>query len=205
MSITGEQIELINGSLLGDGCLSPRKNRKNTRFSILRKLGDLEYLKWQYNFVEDLCLTGIKNKENFDKRTNKTYYSCYFCTVANDDLTKISNKWYNNGKKVIPNDLILTPLILGVWFLDDANIKFTSSEKAIRITFSTQSFSKEDVYFLQNLLQDKFCEYFGVYKNNNGYVIGCSTNPAKKILGYIKDFIPYEVLPRKTSYYDLIK
>lgn len=202
MDLNSTQFELINGSLLGDGCLAPRKHRKNTRFVILRKLDDIDYLKWQFSFMENLCKTGIKSKFYFDKRTNKTYGSCYFATIANEQLTNISKKWYHDGGKHIPVDLELTPLCLGIWFLDDGNIRYTSSKKALQLTFATNCFLEQEVKMLSQKLQDKFGGYFGVYSNSNKYVISCSTKPAINILKYISPVIPKNILPRKTIYLD---
>lgn len=199
MKINKLQKQIIVGSLLGDGCLAPRKNRKNTRFSILRKLDDLEYLSWQFSFLKDLCGTGIKTKSYFDNRTNKIYKSCYFTTLSSAELTFISNEWYCNGKKQVPN-IVLTPLVLGIWLLDDGHINYTSSDKAIKITLSTNGFSHNDVIKLSKKLSDKFGGYFGVYPNKKNYVISCCTKPAIKLLKYISKVIPKHLMPRKTSY-----
>lgn len=200
MKIDKVQKQIIEGSLLGDGCLAPRKNRKNTRFSILRKLDDLIYLEWQYSHLKDLCKTGIREKSYFDKRTCKTYKSCYFTTLSSDELTSISQKWYYSGKKIVPDDIVITPLMLGVWFLDDGHIRYTSSNKAIQITFSTNGFTYDEVNKLSNMLSNKFGGYFGVYPNNKNYVISCCTKPARKLLKFISKAIPSNLMPRKMIY-----
>lgn len=204
MQLTTKQRQLIIGSLLGDGTLAPRKNRKNTRFSIVRSIKDIDYLEWQYSFLEEWCIAGIKKQSNYDKRTKKIYHRCYFCTLAKEQLTKISKEWYFKGKKCLPKQLKISPLCLAVWFLDDGSIRYTSSNSAIQMTFSTQSFTRIEVEKLAKLLTEKFGGYFGVYPNQKGYVISCSTGPAKKILRYIRPVTPANILPRKTKFFSFL-
>ena len=199
--LNSSQKELINGSLLGDGSLAPRKNRKNARFQILRKIQDIEYLKWEFSFLKDFCKPEISTTSIRDKRTNKIYDRCSFSTVANEQFTTISKKWYVDGKKHVPKNLKLTPLCLGIWLLDDANIRFTSSKKAMQLTFATHCFDKKEVEILAKKLQNKFGGYFGLYKNCNGYCISCSTKPIIKILKYISSAIPKDIMPRKTNFF----
>lgn len=137
-------LEILNGSMLGDGCLYKHKNAINAQFCYTSKLYQhVEYVTkpfWDYK-----CGDGIKETVVHDKRTNKDYKRYEFKTVVSESLTKEYNRWYPDNIKHIPEDLVLTPLTCLIWYIGDGclfgNNKCTSQE----IKIATDCFEKDEL------------------------------------------------------------
>lgn len=69
MELTKEQNEILNGILLGDGCLFVGKSNRYPLLTISRASKDLEYLKFQAGIFQDLCSKKLIILDNkFDKK-----------------------------------------------------------------------------------------------------------------------------------------
>lgn len=135
------QKEVLYGALLGDGSLVTHKNSKNSYFGYLSKSKQhVEYVMGYFSVY--LTSSGIYNTQYFDKRTNNLYYRSSARTYSNEAFTEEKMRWYINNKKIIPNDLILTPLTCLVWYIGDGSICHSKNTQYIKI--ATQCFSKED-------------------------------------------------------------
>lgn len=62
--------------------------------------------------------------------------------ISSVPLFDIYSLWYPNNKKIVPQNLVLTPNILLHWYLGDGSLSFGS------FYISTQSFTKEENLFL---------------------------------------------------------
>lgn len=90
-----------------------------------------------------------------DRRTGKTYVQNRITTKVSDYLTSIYPLWYNNGKKVVPEDLAINSEVLLWWYLGDGHLhKKKNRPNYRRICLSTDSFSDEEIQRLIELLQD---------------------------------------------------
>lgn len=164
--ITQEELEILNGLMLGDGCLEKHKNGTNASLRITRASKDKEYLIFHKNKLINLPYCKIRDRENLDKRTNKIYYSSILSTRVSAELTLLYNKWYIGGVKIIPKDLELTPIVLATWFADDGNIIVNKGR--YRIKLSTHGFTYDEVIFLQLLILKTFKINMSIYKDNSG-------------------------------------
>lgn len=141
---TEKQLEVLQGCLLGDGCLSIHKNSKNANFSYTSK--SKEMVEYVYQYFKDLIsLEGVKYSERYDKRTNKIYIQYQIKTFTHPAFTKIYNKWYINGVKHIPKDLILTPIVCLLWYLGDGSLIKVKNKHSMRINFATHCFEKKEI------------------------------------------------------------
>jgi len=194
------QKEAFIGSMLGDGHLS--LNGKNALYRILRSIKDDSYLMYEASLFKNLLTQvsnfGIKYSSYFDKRTCQTYYSCYFATQSNSVFTEQHKAWYNlvDDKyiKTIPNDIKLSSLTMAHWFADDGTIKTPNLPYRFIINFATDGFTKEEVFFLKNLLIDRYNEKFNVCNKNNKFFISAYDSASRAI---IKDIDPVFKLSRK--------
>jgi predicted transcriptional regulator len=171
---TEHQSQLIVGSLLGDANLSTAQESWNWRFekrqSKLDKCGvdKISYMQWHDRTLSEWGLgvkeSVFKNKNKFKENTTlkKDEYQYYqFSTHAHPIITKLAKKWYKteNGVwvkndlgriiKIISNDIILTPLSLCVWLMDDG---FCYPKDANAI-LCTHGFTFEEVDFLVDRLK----------------------------------------------------
>lgn len=144
--LSAKQLEIIIGSLLGDGHLTtPSKKTFNSYFQEEHCVAQEEYCRWKYEQLQP-----------FSKRffANRTRASCVLRTSCYPILTALEQRWYKrdeNGNrelnkndkkiKIIPPDLQLTPLSLAVLYLDDG----TNIPKRRSITIATHAFEKENL------------------------------------------------------------
>jgi hypothetical protein len=193
-SLSELQKEFITGCLLGDAWISNIKyGRKNPSFGIDRKQDDLDYLQWQYKFVENLCSRQIKIKNRLNKSTNKTQKHCLFETRYLSSLLELRKLWYPNEKKIVPNNLKLTKLVMQIWYCDDGNLEIISPT-SFRIKLSTHGFSKNECKFLISLLEQRYnCKGFSLvkdHKNKKQYCIRINHKSSIIVLNDLKENFP---------------
>lgn len=198
--LTNEQINFLDGLMLGDASIVyPSKNRSlYPRLTLRRQSLDKDYMYWQYNLFKDFYNSEPKYMEIFDKRTSKYYNAFSLLSKTGKIFKDYHNIWYPNGKKIIPQDLQLTPLSLLIWFLDDGCVVNTS-KNGLTIKFSTEGFSKEEVIMLSSIIKNFSEAELNVYKNGNGFILKGSTLEAIKIIKIIDPIFP-ECMQRKRTW-----
>ena len=72
------------------------------------------YVDWKYQQLADFVRTPPKARKG-----NGARIAYRFTTRSLPELTPFYKWWYSSGHKVVPKDLVLDPLILAVWFMDD--------------------------------------------------------------------------------------
>lgn len=213
--MTDRQIEIITGSMLGDGFLRAvgRHNVKNSYYIEAHSLKQQSWLEWKANELQPLS-PPIKFKEvQGRKRENgkiiadptKKLKECRLQTLSHVRLTELEKKWYlrdNEGNyilneqnrriKTIPNDLKLTPLIITVWFLDDGS----NDQLKRRAVFNTQSFTKSETSFLCDKLNE-FNIHCGIAKNKDNYVIITKTSSYLDLISLISEYLPTQDMQYK--------
>jgi len=191
--LTPEQIDILNGLMLGDGHLGLANRSVNARLVVRRAIKDESYLFWQYDKFKEFCSdNSIRRYSNYLKKTNKNYEGISFRTLSNPLFTEFYKKWYNKIK-IVPNDLKLNQLTVLIWFLDDGCITRSSSGK-LALKFSTEAFSKDEVLFLLELLNKRYSGFKINGKVINGY--------DKPVMSFIEDINPIflECMSRKATW-----
>lgn len=206
-----EQRQIVIGSLLGDGHLWLGDRCINPYFCINRSLKDQEYLKWEAKKLENyLGNNGVSFYDIFDKRTQKIYKRISLRTRADSEFLLFFNEWYPNKKKIIPDNLTLTPLIVAIWFADDGHISRRLSLRKdgkncqmghYEGSIATNGFMYDEVIRVKKLLESVTDGEFSITETknnkNSGAVIKFTTKTAIKLIKYIKDVFP--PLYRKSS------
>jgi recombination protein RecA len=108
--ISQRQIELIIGSLLGDAYLV--KTTKGFAFRVNHGLKQKEYVDWKFTILENLV----------NSPPNSSVNCYYFRTVSHPYFEYLRYKFYPEGKKILPLDLVeqnFTPFAVAVWIMDD--------------------------------------------------------------------------------------
>jgi hypothetical protein len=191
--LTSLQQEILIGHLLGDGGLQIGTRNINARFKIQRKLEDKDYLLWSADHFKDFTSdNGVREKARFDDRTQKTYFSITLQTNVHSLFTKYYHQWYPEGKKIVPKDIVLTPLTIAVWFADDGWVQQVYN-KGLVLEFSTKGFRKNDVDFLYDQLINLYGDKIYLYKasEKEQWVIKITdTQTSKKIFRDIDSVFP---------------
>ena len=141
ITLTKEQNSLLNGLLLSDGYIINRDNLFGITSSSLQFV---EYVKSIFP-NEIWSSTKIFKTEYFDKRINKTLTE-YYIRSHNNLFLSLKEKWYQNGKKIIPNDIIIDKECLLTWYLGDGCLQHHKNKKSTDgIKLCTNSFDKNDI------------------------------------------------------------
>jgi recombination protein RecA len=144
------QREIIRGSLMGDGNLSPSRHTESmgVRFRLGHGLKQEAYLKWKARFFENVPHTFYADKKSV-KLDLTPLPELYGMRVA----------MYKNGKKVLSSDFLaaLTPLSLAIWYQDDGHldIRNKAGDKG-RIDIVVQAMAPESRGALKSLLKERY-------------------------------------------------
>lgn len=141
---------VITGCLLGDAWLKRFNINSNTSYPYFIKKNKyrehIEYVaKYFYESYDNYITTEIKN--------SSTYY--IFRTHVSDTLMTIYKKWYINGTRQPPDDIILNNISVLHWFMDDGSTYLrrpTSSIKQVVTTLSCEGFDINKIELLESKL-----------------------------------------------------
>ena len=140
-SLTQFQRSLIIGTLLGDGYLRIIKGRKDAFLEINHSIRAKDYVDWKYVRLKNIVLTPPKARKG-----NGTRVAYRFYTRQHPELSELQRNFYNSGKKRIPK-IILDPIMLAIWFMDDG-----SKCRECDVYLNTQQFSLTDQHKLVRML-----------------------------------------------------
>ena len=144
------QREIIRGSLMGDGNLSPSriKDSMGTRFRLGHGLKQKVYLEWKAGFF-----SNVRHTIYADKKSVK------FDMTPLPELYRMRTTMYKDGKKILSPDFLamLTPLSLAIWYQDDGclSIRNKAGDKG-RIDIVVQAMAPESRVALQLLLLERY-------------------------------------------------
>lgn len=150
MELTSRQQAIIIGNILGDGGVYVQKDSINAHFKIKQSDKYREYLFWLFNELKDLC--------GPEPRQRKDNAQWYFQTRAFENLTSLRNIFYKNRKKIVPDnikELLISPLSLAVWFMDDGTLDYRLKDHCA-FHLCTNCFSKKEAQLLANTLGMNF-------------------------------------------------
>lgn len=189
-------IEWISGELLGDGCLSSQ-SRYSASFKYSSKY--LEYIKYISNTLRSFGIEQAgKIRKRYDERFNRTYY--LYSSLHYVELLPIWEQWYPEGKKIVPKNVILNPLIVRQWYIGDGSLRCRRKriKKGPRIELATNGFTITDVkWLIKELIKLGFRATRWSFSNE----IGISTYSTKAFLEYIGS-CPVECYQYKWNYQD---
>jgi recombination protein RecA len=122
--LSSQQIQLILGSLMGDGSLSPNlRPRSGTRFRMGHGAKQAPYLDWKVSMLGNITCS----------RTTNAKGAVFADFTPLPELAEIHDAvYFGDGKKHLSWDYLkaLTPLALAVWYADDS--RFTVRSKAVQ-------------------------------------------------------------------------
>lgn len=195
LSLTKEEQDILVGSLLGDGCLRLMSRCTVPAFSVSHSEVQKPYDFWKYEKLKRWVQRSPWREERiYHKDRSRKTFSWRFQTLSNAVFSKLYSTFYQNHKKIIPDNLVdflkNSPLALAVWLMDDGN----RNHKAVFL--NTQSFDLVEQGKLVKALQGAY----GLEATINKHSISNdkqlhrvrlsteSTNKLPKILG--KNLLP---------------
>jgi len=163
-------LEIINGCLLGDGCIKEDRYKDRRYFAFKLTAKDRNLLEWVASKLKSLGVDNVWITK--EKRNNVYNLNFYLNKYSIPELLNLRDKWYQkeNGKtiKVVPKDLKLTPTTLFFWYLGDGSLIRRRNDKTRvpHIVLATNSFRKEDVEFLKEKLKELGLNFYIVESNS---------------------------------------
>ena len=144
------QWQIIRGSLLGDGCISPthKKDAMGMRFRLGHGLKQKQYLLWKARLFKNIPGSFSESKK-----------AIFFDLTPLPELYELRRSVYRDGYKFLSAEFLaaLTPLSLAIWYQDDANLDIRNKAKTKgRIAIVIQAIHPESRILLQNLLEEKY-------------------------------------------------
>ena len=122
--LSDQQIQVILGSLMGDGNLSPnRRGRSGTRFRMGHGAKQAAYLDWKVSLLGNIDCS----------RTTNAKGAVFADFTPLPELAELHDAvYFGDGKKHLNWDYLkaLTPLALAIWYMDDGS--FTLRSKGVQ-------------------------------------------------------------------------
>jgi recombination protein RecA len=198
-----QQLQLILGSVMGDGNLSPnRRGRSGTRFRMGHGAKQATYLDWKVSLLGNIPCA----------RTTNAKGAVFADFTPLPELGELHEAvYFGDGKKHLSWDYLksLTPLALAVWYMDDGS--FTLRSKGVqertaggtgRVEICVEAMSPGSRERLTCYLRDRHgldvkLRTRGARKQN---VLQFSTSASEKfqklVAPYVHPSMDYKLLPR---------
>lgn len=164
--ISSEQKQIMEGLLLGDGSVLRRGRTSHFKLKSIQK-EFVDYVKFLLPFQcnEYMAEACVRNIMGQDCNCSEAYTIESLVDVSLDEYRDC---WYPNGEKIVPEDLVLSPLLCKYWFYSDGYSSYVN-KNCVVVGLCTNCFTKKEC----SSLQKKLCK------------IGLDFNIAKKVNGYI--------------------
>lgn len=176
------EFNVIVGGLLGDSWIGLFKNSLNPSGSFTHKIEHLEYVKYKQNLLSRRT-TPVVIHNKHDKRSNKNYVQAFCKIVASPVLYPIYSSFYKNGRKTVPEEVVmkLGPLGIAIWFMDDGGACANGYK------FSVDCFTDEEIQILQKLLKKYSIE--STYENNQNKIIYIGSKSKKAFKDLVEPYM----------------
>jgi hypothetical protein len=155
--LTKELLEFLSGELLGDGSMIINLSTKYnipTSGRYVHTSKYKEYLEW---LSKKLSKFGVAQSGLYKYEAswnNKIYTKYNYMSKWYREFKDIRKKWYPDGKKIVPQDIKLTPTVIRQWYIGDGCLVKYKDSRAVNIQLSTDSYSIKDVEFLIKKLRN---------------------------------------------------
>lgn len=154
VEITPSLREIIDGMVISDAGIYSRKSNPSAYIGLEqhpRRLG------WLLQLVEELGQHGVTAKIDntyhtpsiFDGRNLPGGSYIKLRTLNYVEFAQERKRWYPNGKKAIPKDIVITPKMLTHWLCGDGR----GGDKKGTLGLCTHGFTLSDVVLLKSKLK----------------------------------------------------
>lgn len=138
VELSNDQLSVFDGLMLSDGSITARNKDAVSGFYYGQQCKMKGFLEWAQAFIP------------FPTRVYGPYVrkdnTCYYSTVSltRSFYTEQRQRWYPEGKKIVPADIRIDPLSVMAWYLGDGYLG-KASGWCNGVYFCTQSFERSEV------------------------------------------------------------
>lgn len=186
---------IIVGILLSDATLQRLNEGGGARLQFKQKYGQFEYLYFVFFQLSHYCSRGPSVTKAILHK--KVHYGLSFTTRSLDCITELYNWFYQDGKKIIPNNLydLLTWEGLVHWIYLKSNIRSTylsyRSNKAKGLFINVDGYTIRDIVLLMNVLMIRHRLSCSLHKVKNVSHIYIKNKSIPLLLNGIRPFITW--------------
>jgi len=196
LDVSPELLTILSGELLGDGYVQMGDRSHSARYHHTSKYE--EYLIWLSGIFADLGLEQVGKINRYDGvKRGKPYTSYNYTSRFYPELVPIRQRFYPKGKKIVPKNLILTPIMARQWYIGDGSLHNQARGRPC-IDFSTCDFDKASIDYLLEELRNKGFKVSHWPVSNR---IGMSAYSTRDFLDYIGP-CPIDCYQYKWNYQD---
>ncbi|MBI2506704.1 MAG: hypothetical protein HYY99_01485 [Candidatus Colwellbacteria bacterium] len=183
-----EQLNVIVGTLLGDGRLEERSKgvRSYTaRLRVHHGRDQKNYVLWKYKVLKNLVSKEPREIVWVNPKRNLREVSWYFHTRSTKEFRFLHEIFYRDRKKVIPREIeeLLTPQSIAVWAMDDG------AYAQPYFNFNTHGFEVEEQDQLRNALLKRFRIQTALHRDRHQWKIAVNRESVKILLDLISPFV----------------
>ena len=142
LGMTERQKDILIGCVLGDAYIAPKG-----KIRIEQSTKQKDYLLWKYQELHSLAYPSLP-REIVRQIDDRKYSSVFFGT--RQYFRPWRSIFYDGRKKIFPPHILITPLSLAVWYMDDGC--WTGKKCVVAI----EGFDDESITRIQQLFQFHF-------------------------------------------------
>ena len=194
--MNSDMVEWVDGFILGDGAISMsnKETFMGSRFGI--ETSQIEWAKYSTCKLSPYQPSDpIPYRKIDDKHPNQLYQ---VKTLTHPDIINQAKRWYQNGFKKVPKDVVISPISIMLWYLGDGSLTVVEESNTAFIRFATCSFLVDDI---ENILMPKFRDIgFECVRDSSKNDIRLSASSIVKFFNYIGHKSPIECYDYKFEY-----
>jgi hypothetical protein len=154
--VTGRCQQIFDGVILSDGGLKLPQGYKNSYFAMAQSRE--ERLDWMTSIREVLVALGVQCESPKPRQCvsrGKTFFQWWLQSHVSPWLTEQYYRWYPNGVKIVPPNIIITPITLANWFMGDGSSGWQRNDPrySAHVELATNKFSPYDISILEEQLR----------------------------------------------------
>lgn len=177
-SLSYQQEQVIIGLIVGDGNVGDEG--RAVEFS--HKSSNEDYIEW---LIQSLGNVG----GNVQKRRKSGYGSEIIParTISCTQIEELTSRFFENGKKIIPDDIELSPISLSVMYMDDGSLQ--RSEKQLdRCLLSLNDYDEASV---DNLVKafERQLHIYPVKLFSKGWILRFNMKEAEKVFALVAPYV----------------
>jgi hypothetical protein len=181
LTMTERQEQLLTGMLLGDAHLERQSGALSARLKVEHSVAQSAYVNWKFAEWREWVRTPPRERGRRN-RLGTVSTNIGFTTLSHVEFEEFRQWFYRDRRKVVPEDLFLTPLSMAVWFMDDGSRK---SSQCRGLYLNTQSFTCSEVELLQSVIRRDVGVATGIRQQRDGLQIYVPSHSVADMTAYI--------------------